>query len=81
MGTNCVVYLANFYLFSYEFDFLKHLLKNNICPVVLHRLSLVPRFLNNLFVLQLSKLLEFYAPRDKDSFGDGICPKTSCELN
>jgi hypothetical protein len=29
MGTNHVVYLANFYLFSYEFDFLKHLLKNN----------------------------------------------------
>jgi hypothetical protein len=38
MGTNCVVYLANFYLFSYEFDFLKCLLKNNTCPVVLHRL-------------------------------------------
>ncbi len=29
MGTNCAIYLANFYLFSYEFDFLKCLLKNN----------------------------------------------------
>ncbi len=38
MGTNYVVYLANFYLLSYEFDFLKRLLKNNTCPVVLHRL-------------------------------------------
>jgi hypothetical protein len=28
MGTNCAVYLANFYLFTYEFDFIKHLLKS-----------------------------------------------------
>jgi len=32
MGTNCVVYLANFYLFTYEFDFIKCLLKSNTCP-------------------------------------------------
>jgi hypothetical protein len=41
MGTNCAVYLANFYLFTYEFDFINRLLKSNTCPVVLHRLSLV----------------------------------------
>ncbi len=35
MGTNCVVYLANFYLFTYEFDFINCLLKSNTCPVVL----------------------------------------------
>jgi hypothetical protein len=29
MGTNCVVYLENFYLFTYEFDFIEHLLKSN----------------------------------------------------
>jgi len=29
MGTNCVVCLANFYLFTYEFDFIKCLLKSN----------------------------------------------------
>jgi hypothetical protein len=28
-------------LFPYEFDFIKHLLKSNTCPVVYHRLSLV----------------------------------------
>ncbi len=28
MGTNCAVYLANFYLFTYEFDFIKRLLKS-----------------------------------------------------
>ncbi len=50
MGTNCVVYLADFYLFSYEFGFLKRLLKNNTCPVVLHRLSLLSRFVDDLFV-------------------------------
>ncbi len=41
MGTNCAVYLANFYLFTYEFDIIELLLKSNTCPVVLHRLSLV----------------------------------------
>ncbi len=35
MGTNCVVYLENFYLFTYEFDFINCLLKSNTCPVVL----------------------------------------------
>jgi hypothetical protein len=35
MGTNCVVYLANFSLFTYEFDFINCLLKSNTCPVVL----------------------------------------------
>jgi hypothetical protein len=29
MGTNCAVYLANIYLFTYEFDFIKCLLKSN----------------------------------------------------
>jgi hypothetical protein len=33
MVTNCVVDLANFYLFAYEFDFIKCLLKSNTCPV------------------------------------------------
>ncbi len=50
MGTNCAVYLANFYLFSYDFDFIMRLLKNNRCPVVLHRLSLVCRFVDDLLV-------------------------------
>jgi len=47
MGTNYALYLANFYLFSYEFSFLKCLLN----PVVLHRLSLVHRFVDDPFVL------------------------------
>ncbi len=50
MGTNCALYLANFYLFTYEFDFIKRLVKSNTCPVVLHRLSLVCRFVDDLFV-------------------------------
>jgi hypothetical protein len=50
MGTNSAVYLANFYLFTYEFDFIKRLLKSNTCPVVLHSLSLVRRFVDDLFV-------------------------------
>jgi hypothetical protein len=47
MGTNCAVFLANFYLVTYEFDFIKCLLKS---PVVLHSLSLVLRFVDELFV-------------------------------
>ncbi len=50
MGTSFAVFLANFSLFSYEFGFLKHLLKNNTCPIVLHRVSLVHRFMDDLFV-------------------------------
>ncbi len=42
-GTNLCGLFGLFYLFSYEFDFLNCLLKNNTCPVVLHRLSLVCR--------------------------------------
>jgi len=51
LETNCTVYLANFYLLSYEFDFLK--LLNNTYPIVLHRLSLVCMFVDDLFVLRL----------------------------
>jgi hypothetical protein len=80
MGTNCVVYLADFYLFSYEFDFLKHLLKTNTCPVVLHRLSHVCRFVDDLFVPDVP-VFENFMYLDQDSFGGGIHPKTSCELN
>jgi hypothetical protein len=57
MGTNCVLDLPNFHLFSYEFEFLKCLfLKNKTCLVVLHRLSLVCRFVDDLFVLDFQTL-------------------------
>jgi hypothetical protein len=80
MGTNCAVYLANFYLFTYEFDFIKCLLKSNTCPVVLHRLSLVCRFVDDLFVPDFPDFVDFMY-LNQDSFGSGIYPKTSCELN
>jgi len=50
-GTNCVVYLPNFSLFSYEFDFLKCLLNNNTCPLMLHRFSLVRRSVDDFLFL------------------------------
>jgi hypothetical protein len=80
MGTNCAVYLANFYLFTYDFDFLKHLLKSNTCPVVLHRLSLVHRFVDDLFDPDFPDFVNFMY-LNQDSFGSSIYPKTSCELN
>ncbi len=61
MGTNCAIYLANFYLFSYEFDFLKCLFKNNACG--LHRLYLVCRIVDDLFVADFPDFLEFYVHR------------------
>lgn len=39
MGTNCAVFLANFYLFTYEFEFMKRLISNNTCPTILHKLN------------------------------------------
>jgi hypothetical protein len=40
----------NFYLFTYEFDFIKCLWKSNTCPLVLHRWSLAHRFVNDIFI-------------------------------
>ncbi len=42
--------MANFYLLTNESNFIKCLLKNNTGPVVLHRSSLVHRFVDDLFV-------------------------------
>ncbi len=80
MGANCLVFLANFYLFIYEFDFIKRLLKSNTCPVVLHRLSLVRRFVDDLFVPDFPDFVKFMY-HNQDSFGSSIYPKTSCELD
>ncbi len=74
MGTNCAVYLANFYLFTYEFDFIKHLLKSNICPIMLHSLLLVRRFVDDLFVSNFPDF-ENFLYLNQDSFGSGIYQK------
>ncbi len=74
MRTNCAIYLAHFYLFSYEFDFLKFLFKNNTCLVVLHRLYLVCRIVDDLFVAKFPDL-ENFMYLDQHSFDGGIYPK------
>jgi len=79
MRTNCAIYLAHFYLFSYEFDFLKCLFKNNACHAVLHRLYLVCRIVDDLFVADFPNF-ENFMYLDQDSFHGGIYPKISCEL-
>jgi hypothetical protein len=66
--------LANFYLFTYDFDFIKHLLKSNTCPVVLHSLSLVHRFVDDLFVPDFPNF------ENVMYLGSSIYPKTSCKL-
>jgi len=72
-STNCEVYLANFYLFTHEFDYIKRLLKSNTCLVVLHSLSLVRRFVDDLFVPDFPKF-ENFMYLNQDFFGDGIYP-------
>ncbi len=71
MVTNCAVYLANFYLFTYEFDFIKRLLKSNTFSVVLHNLSLVHRFVDDLFFLNFP-CFENFMYLNQDSFGSDI---------
>jgi hypothetical protein len=72
VDTNGVVYSTIFYILSYEFDFFKHLLKNNTCPFVLHELSLVDRFVDDLFVLNFSNF-EICMYLDQDSFSKITC--------
>ncbi len=55
-------------------------LTNNTYPVVLQRLFLVHRYVNDLFVPDILDL-ESFMYLEKDSFGDNIYPETSCELN
>ncbi len=55
-------------------------LTNNTCPVLLQRLSLVHRYVDDLFVPDILDF-ESFMYLDKDSFGDNIYPKTSCGLN
>jgi hypothetical protein len=83
MGTHCMVfYLANFYLFPYEFDFLKCCLKFNTCAVVLHGISLVQLFVDDVFVPGSPKF-ESFMYLDEDLFCGSIHPRCllSCVLN
>jgi hypothetical protein len=72
MRTNCAIYLAHFYLFSYEFDFLKCLFKNNTCHPVC-------RIVDDLFVADFPDF-ENFMYLDQDSFDARIHPKISSEL-
>lgn len=80
MGTNCAVFLANFYLFTYEFEFMERLILANTCPILLHKLSNVRRFVDDLFVPDLPSFQDFMY-LNSSSFGGGIYPKEFCELN
>jgi hypothetical protein len=71
------IWLIPIWLKTYEFDFIKHLLKSNTCPVVLHRLSLVCRFVDDLFIPDFPDFLNFMY-LNQDSFGSGVYPTTSC---
>ncbi len=54
--------------------------KSNTCLVVLHRLSLVHRFVDDIFVPDFPAFVDSMY-RNQGSFSIGIYPKTSCELN
>jgi hypothetical protein len=79
--------LFNWMLKRHRFKFLmvqqtafKRLLKSSTCPVVLHRLSLVCRSVDDLFVPDFPDFVNFMYLK-QDSIGSGIYPITSCELN
>jgi len=78
MGTNCAVYLANFYSFPRSLIFFKCLLKCNSCPVVLQTLFLACRFVDDHFIVDFLDRVMYL---DLDSFGGRTYPKISCELN
>ncbi|KAH7429047.1 hypothetical protein KP509_09G028400 [Ceratopteris richardii] len=80
MGTNCAVFLANFYLFTYEFEFMERLVLANTFPIIIHKLSNIRRFVDDLFVPDFSSFQDFMY-LDNDAFGGGIYPKNFCELN
>jgi hypothetical protein len=64
----------------YEFEFIKCLIKRNTCPVVLHRLSMLRRFVDDPFVPDFPDV-ENFMYLDQGTFGSGIYPKTSCEFS
>ena len=59
MGTNCAVFLANFYL-TYEFDFMKRLVCVNTYPIFLHKLCHIRCFVDDLFVPDAPTFQGFY---------------------
>jgi hypothetical protein len=77
MGTNCAVYLANFYSFPRSLIFFTRLLKCNSCPVVLQTLFLVCRFVDDHFIVDFLDSVMYLV----DSFGGYTYPKITCELN
>jgi hypothetical protein len=65
---------------EYEVDFWDHLIKSsNSCPVSFHKLSLIRRYVDDLFVADIpdSSHLDIL---DKDFIGGGICPRSYCEI-
>ena len=80
MGTTCVVFLVNFYLFTYELDFMECLVSMDTCPIFLHKLCNVRRFIDDLFVPDIPSFSEFMYI-NQSSLGGGIYPKEFCELN
>jgi hypothetical protein len=53
---------------------------SNMCPVLLHRLSMLCRFVDDPFVPDFPDI-ENFMYLDQGTFGSGIYPKTFCELN
>ena len=60
MGTNCAVFLANFYLFTYEFDFMERLISKGTCLVFLHKLCNVRWFVDDCFVRVIPSFQELH---------------------
>eukprot|EP00249_Psilotum_nudum_P012772 c23974_g1_i1 orf=1111-1713(+) len=59
---------------------MKRLINAGTCPIKLHKLCLVRRFIDDLFVPDIPDFSDFMY-KDHNAFGGGIYPRDSCELN
>eukprot|EP00123_Amoebidium_parasiticum_P019058 comp24335_c0_seq5/m.46115 comp24335_c0_seq5/g.46115 ORF comp24335_c0_seq5/g.46115 comp24335_c0_seq5/m.46115 type:complete len:939 (-) comp24335_c0_seq5:29-2845(-) len=77
MGTNCAVFLANFYLFTYELDFVRKLIAHERIDVLVD-FQFTRRYIDDLISLHNPRILSHLYLEDCDF---GLYPKTSLQLN
>ena len=62
MGTDCAPYLANLFLYSYEFDFLNDTLKHKDFAT-LYKFNKCSRYIDDLLAINNDKLMDDYKTR------------------
>ena len=69
MGTNCAGFLANLYCFTYEFEFLKKVVKDASKSIIAREMYLAKRYIDDLITIDCVEVPQhLYLP-------EGIYPK------